>query len=127
MAKPGRKPGPRTQVHDIEILWDYYQRHQVQEPTGCISWDAGRHRQGYGMMGAWRTADGQKIMTTTHRIAARLAWDRPIASSEMVVHTCSQMNCMNPDHLVPGNRRIIHQIMRTNNRYEPRGKYDNYK
>jgi hypothetical protein len=117
----GRKSLPRTRIHDLEINWDYYQRHQVPDPdTGCIAWDAGRHKQGYGMVGAWRQ-DGTKIMTTTHRIAARIHWDRAIDSSELVIHKCSNMNCMNPEHLLIGDRYAIHQVMRANQRYRPRG------
>ena len=118
----GRRRLPRTQIHDIEILWDYFQAHQHRTDTGCWSWSAGRHRQGYGMMGAWRVRDGQKIMTTVHRVAARIKWNRAIDSDEMVIHTCSNMNCCNPDHLMLGDRRDIHRVMRNNQRYRPRGK-----
>jgi hypothetical protein len=116
----GRRSLPRTQVQDLEILWDYYTRHQAPLSTGCIAWTAGRHPQGYGMIGAWRS-DGTKIMTTVHRIAARLKYARPIVSSEMVIHTCSNLNCCNPDHLMIGTRTDIHRVMRQNQRYRPRG------
>jgi hypothetical protein len=118
----GRRSLPRTQIHDIEILWDVFQAHQQRTDTGCWSWTAGQHRQGYGMMGAWRLSDGKKIMTTVHRVAARIRWNRAIASDEMVIHTCSNMNCCNPDHLMLGDRRDIHRVMRNNQRYRPRGK-----
>lgn len=118
----GRRRLPRTQIHDLEILWDIFQQHQQRTATGCWSWSAGQHRQGYGMMGAWRMSDGKKIMTTVHRVAARIKWDRAIASNEMVIHTCSNMNCCNPDHLMLGDRRDIHRVMRNNQRYRPRGK-----
>jgi len=119
----GRHRLPRTQVHDIEINMEYFLRHQKLNPiTGCIEWDAGRHKQGYGMMGAWRRADGQHIMTTTHRVAARLHFDRAIDSTEMVIHTCSNMSCCNPEHLKIGTRSDIHQVMSKNKRYRPKGR-----
>jgi hypothetical protein len=119
----GRPALARTQVHDLEINWAYYQRHQVPDPdTGCINWDAGVHKQGYGMMGAWRVDTGQHIMTTTHRVAARIHWDRAISSKEFVIHTCSNTNCCNPDHLIIGDRRDIHRVMQKNQRYRPRGR-----
>lgn len=119
----GRTALPRTRIHDLEINEDYFYKHQVRDPvTNCWEWTAGMHNQGYGMMGAWRVSDQQKIMTTTHRVAARIALDRAIDSSEFVIHTCSNMRCCNPDHLITGDRRDIHRIMRTNQRYRPRGR-----
>lgn len=118
----GRPANPRTRIHDLEINADYFYRHQVPvEGSDCIEWNAGMHRQGYGMMGAWRVSDGHKIMTTTHRVAARIGEDRAIDSSEFVIHTCSNPRCCNPDHLIIGDRKDIHQVMRTNQRYRPRG------
>jgi hypothetical protein len=102
----------------------YFYRHQTEDENGCMNWTAGKHRQGYGMMGAWRL-DGTKIMTTTHRIAARIAFDRAIDSSEYVIHTCSNMACCNPDHLIIGDRTDIHRVMRKNRRYRPSG-HDHY-
>jgi len=120
----GRPQHPRTRVHDLYIHMDYFNRHQEPGPNDCINWNAGFHRQGYGMMGAWRL-DGKKIMTTTHRIAARIAFDRAIDSSEYVIHTCSNMACCNPDHLIIGDRKDIHKVMRRNRRYRPSG-HDHY-
>lgn len=119
----GRRSIPRTRVHDLEINEDYFLQHQIYDPaTGCIRWNAGMHRQGYGMCGAWRVVNGERIMTTTHRIAARIAYDRAIESDEMVIHTCSNMNCMNPDHLIIGNRTDIQRVMRKNQRHRPGGR-----
>jgi len=122
----GRHALPRTRVHDLEINMDYFLRHQRQLRNGCIAWDAGLHKQGYGMMGAWRVADGSKIMTTVHRVAARIHFDRAIDSDEMVIHTCSNMNCCNPEHLIIGDRYDIHRVMSKNQRYRPQGR-DIYK
>jgi hypothetical protein len=122
----GRHRLPRTRIHDIEINMAYFQRHQVPVVTGCIEWNAGMHQQGYGMTGAWRVSDGSKIMTTTHRVAARIHFDRAIGSEEMVIHTCSNMKCCNPEHLVIGDRHDMHRIMAQNQRYRPRGQ-DIYK
>jgi len=121
----GRPRQNRTRLHDIDIHQHYFDLHQTAGENGCINWTAGKHRQGYGMMGAWRVSDGQKIMTTTHRIAARIAFDRAIDSTEYVIHTCSNMACCNPDHLMIGDRKDIHSVMRKNRRYRPNG-HDQY-
>jgi hypothetical protein len=108
----------RTQVYDIWCNLNYINKHQQPGKNGCVEWTAGKHRQGYGMTGAWR-ADGSKIMTTVHRVLGRLKYGRALAESEYIVHTCSNMGCVNPDHLVLGDRNTIHQIMKQNKR----GKY----
>ena len=119
----GRRALPRTRVHDLEINEDYYLRHQELDPeTGCIRWNAGMHRQGYGMCGAWRVSNGERIMTTTHRVAARIAFDRALDPTEFVIHTCSNMNCMNPDHLMIGDRHDMQRVMHQNKRHRPGGR-----
>ena len=122
MTQRGRPRKPLNELHDIRINLDYYYRKLVRQPTGCIEYRAGRHRQGYGMCGAWRTVDGHRIMTTTHRIAARIAFDRALDPDEFVIHTCSNMNCMNPDHLIIGDRHDMQRVMRTNHRHRPGGR-----
>jgi hypothetical protein len=113
------KKKARTQVYDLMIRWDYYQRHQVPNANaqGCTHWDAGKHKQGYGMVGAIRISDGEDIMVTTHRVAARIKYGRAIDSKEMVLHTCSNMACMNPDHLIIGDRNDMQDIMVQNRRH----------
>jgi uncharacterized protein (UPF0179 family) len=39
-----------------------------------------------------------------------------------VIHTCSNTNCCNPDHLIIGDRHDIHRVMQKNQRYRPRGR-----
>ncbi len=117
----GRKPIPKDDLYDLTYQASYFDRHIYQDPDSeCILWDGPGHVQGYGMVGAWRKEDGAKIMTTTHRIAARRKYQRDLSSEEWVIHTCSNPRCVNPDHLELGNRSDIHRIMRANNRYQPK-------
>jgi hypothetical protein len=105
----------RTQIFDLWCNLNFVARHQEPGPNGCVNWTAGRHRQGYGLVGAWRL-DGTKIMTTVHRVIGRIKWGRALAVDEYVIHTCSNMACVNPDHLTLGNRSTIHQVMKKNKR-----------
>lgn len=114
---PGRKRIPKDDLYDLTYQESYFLRHIKQDPNSeCQIWDGPKHRQGYGMMGAWRE-DGTKIMTTTHRIAARRKFQRALDDSEMVIHTCSNPACVSEDHLILGDRFTVHTIMRKNNRY----------
>lgn len=116
----GRKPIPKDQLYDLSYQASYFDRHSQPDPdSDCVLWDGPLHRQGYGFVGAWRE-DGTKIMTTTHRIAARRKFQRALDSDEWIIHTCSNPRCVNPEHLEIGNRSDIHRIMRANNRYKPR-------
>lgn len=112
----GRKKSPHWRwIHDLEIEMDYFRRHQIPGPGDCITWDAGVHPQGYGMMGAFRR-DGTKIMTTVHRIVARIKYDEPLSSSQMIIHNCGNNNCCNPDHIEKGTRKDIHRYMQLHQR-----------
>ena len=113
----GRKKSPHwTWLHDIQVDMDYLYRHQHPGPGDCISWSAGKHAQGYGMIGAFRR-DGTKIMTTLHRVMARIKYDEALDSNQYIIHTCGNLNCCNPDHIEKGNRSDIHKYMKINNRY----------
>lgn len=99
MTRPAR---PREPLYDLEYHPHYLARHSVPDPNSdCVLWTGALHRQGYGWIGAWRQ-DGTKIMTTTHRIVARIKYGRALSPQEMVLHTCGCARCVNPDHLVLG-------------------------
>lgn len=113
-----RKKSPHwTWIHDLQVDTNYLARHQHAGPGDCISWTAGKHKQGYGMIGAFRK-DGTKIMTTVHRVIARIKYDQPLDSSQMIVHTCDNSNCCNPDHIEKGDRDAIYRYARINGTFD---------
>lgn len=104
----GRPKMPKDDLYDLWYHKDYYEKHSVpNRDNDCVEWDAGMHNQGYGMCGAWRKTDGVKVMTVTHRIAARLKYQRAIDTYEFVLHTCGNPACVNPDHLEIGDSRDV--------------------
>ena len=113
--KRGRKPNGYTPVGDLLVNLSVYWNNQMPaDANGCIPWSGGRHRQGYPMMGAFRGE--RRIMTVTHRITAMLKLGRALTSDEFVIHTCSNANCLNPDHLIVGDTYKKSAVMIANGR-----------
>ena len=81
------------------------------QPNGCITWCAGQHRQGYGMMGGYRVSDNKRIMTVAHRVAMMFKLGRELAHDEFVIHTCDDNLCCNPQHLILGDYYVKDKIM----------------
>jgi hypothetical protein len=123
MKTPGRKPQPKDSLFDLNYQESYYLKHIQHNPvTGCDEWTGPSHRQGYGMIGAWRQPDDHKIMTTTHRIAGRRKFGRALHPDEFVIHRCSNPRCVTEDHLELGDRFTVHEVMKQNQRYRAHGR-----
>lgn len=85
-------------------------------PTACWPWIGPKHVQGYGFIGARRYADNKRVMLVAHRVGMRIKLGRAIDSSEMVIHTCSNMACQNFQHLVLGDASARTKNMYANGR-----------
>ena len=112
--------------HDVRLnLASFHAKVQKPEHTDCWLWTGGRHRQGFGMCGAWRIADQKSIMITAHRASWRI-YRGPITEPN-IIHLCTTPNCVNPDHLATGTQREVvrTQIARGRRHYAtgPRGTY----
>lgn len=67
--------------------------------SGCWEWTGTTNRQGYGVVGLF--IDGRPIGIP----APRLQWMHshgPIPDGLVIMHTCDNPPCINPDHLALG-------------------------
>lgn len=125
MGKRGRPRLFHQTYGNFQFNLEFFKRHQQTMPNGCIEWTAGKHRQGYGMMGGYRISDDQRIMTVTHRVAMMIKLGREITKQEQVSHTCDNPLCVNPDHLVlrTAKERVAHMIKTGARCYQKTGRY----
>lgn len=108
-----------TKVEDLAINLRYLQEciGPVDPATGCQEpVKGGRHKQGYLMISAhYADQIGQykptRIMTTAHRVLARLKFKRPMTKQDKVYHSCGNMKCCNIDHIEVGGYKEIHAMM----------------
>jgi hypothetical protein len=102
----------KTLLDDIWVNVDTFKSKLLRDPaTGCVNWTGSKHRQGYGFINIVDTKmPAKKKQTTTHRVAYRIANPGdPITPKDMIVHTCGNMLCCNPEHLVKGDRSTINK------------------
>jgi hypothetical protein len=103
---------------DIFVNIDSYMNkiNHMPDANGCLNWLGPWHRQGYGMIGAVRKSDDRRIMVTAHRVAGRIKAGRALATTDTVVHTCSNPACQNQDHILIGDLSLRNSIMHANGR-----------
>ena len=118
MAKQLKRiPNPHlyTRYGDVMVKTHILERKQEPQPNGCIHWTGPRHRQGYGMIGGIRMPEMTAIMMTVHRLQMKIKLNRSLLRSEEVIHTCGNMQCVNPDHLIVGDSKKRAEITTINN------------
>ena len=108
-------------LFDVAVNTDHYwsKIDASGGPTACWPWRGPKHRQNYGFIGARRYADDKRVMLVAHRVGMRIKLGRAIDSSEMVIHSCSSMDCQNPAHLMLGDASLRTTNMYRNGRNAP--------
>ena len=112
----GRTRSHLTSLFGYLVNMTHWAQRQKIMPTGCIEFDGINHRQGYQFIGCIRESDDKRIFMTAHRFAMRLKLDRDLDPKEQVIHTCSNVRCVNPDHLILGNTKTRSDVMIANGR-----------
>lgn len=89
---------------DIRVNPEFFHSaYRVDPASGCWLWFRGRHRQGYGMVGAYSVVQNTKIMMTAHRQSWRL--HRGETHGLNIIKTCCVANCVNPEHMRLGTQQ----------------------
>lgn len=85
------------------VLVARFWRRASESESGCWEWSrGGKNHDGYGRLG-W--SYGLVNRLGGERAAHRIAWiltHGPIPPGKLVMHTCDNPPCINPDHLMLG-------------------------
>lgn len=91
-----RGPLPTDKVYQARKPLPHLLRRYVVAESGCWEWTGTRNRQGYGVVGIAVNKRPAGIP------APRLQWMHchgEIPEGQVIMHTCDNPGCINPDHL----------------------------
>ena len=88
---------------------------EIDNSTGCWVWQGGKNNLGYGMI------RDDKKMRTAHRVSYEEHSQTNIPKHLVVMHSCDNPACINPQHLSLGTRSDNTQDMMRKGRGKPYG------
>lgn len=93
------------------MLADTFWSHVEKKASGCWEWSRSRTPQGYGQL-VFR-----RLLTGAHRVAYTIAKGE-IPEGMLILHSCDNPPCCNPDHLRAGTQKENGKDMKARKRCE---------
>lgn len=116
LSSMGLKMGrARGWTNGIPLLDRLLRNIIINDVTDCWEWQGGKNNIGYGLI------RDDKKMRTTHRVSYEEHNNTIIPAGLVVMHSCDNPSCCNPQHLSLGTMKDNIQDMIQKNRHKPFG------